>query len=114
VARRKNWSAEQIVAKLDAAGIASARINSPEEVWEHAQFKARERWREVDSPVGGIPALLPPATLSGVEARMDPVPAIGEHTERILTELGYSSKEIAALKSAAAISFERRKPLEKR
>lgn len=100
-------TAEQIVAKLDAAGIANARINSPEEVWEHAQFKARERWREVDSPVGKIPALLPPATLSGADMRMDPVPAIGEHTESILVELGFSGKEIDALKAEEAISFDR-------
>ncbi len=104
---------EQVVAKLDAAGIANARINSPEEVWEHAQLKARERWREVGSPVGAIPALLPPATLSDADARMDPIPDIGEHTEKILSELGFSGIEIAALKADAAISFERRKPIEK-
>jgi len=97
------------VAKLDAAGIANARINSPEEVWQHAQLKARERWRDVGSPVGAIPALLPPATLSGADARMDPIPAIGEHTESILNELGFSGDEITALKAEAAISFERRK-----
>ena len=101
--------AEQVVAKLDAAGIANARINTPEEVWQHAQLKARKRWSEVGSPVGLIPALLPPATLSGADARMDPIPEIGEHTERILAELGFSGKEIAALNAAGAISFEQRK-----
>ncbi len=106
-------TAEQVVAKLDAAGIANARINNPEEVWQHPQLKARERWRDIGSPVGEIPALLPPATLSGAEARMDPIPEIGEHTESILTELGFSGKEIAALKADEAISFERRKPLQK-
>jgi itaconate CoA-transferase len=102
-------TAEQIVAKLDAAAIANARINSPEEVWEHAQLKARQRWREVSSPVGAIPALLPPATLSGADARMDPIPEIGEHTEKILGELGLPADQIAALKTDGAISFERRK-----
>jgi itaconate CoA-transferase len=102
-------TAEQIVGKLDAAGIANARINSPEEVWEHAQFRARERWREVESPVGPIPALLPPATLSDADARMDPIPDIGEHTEKILSELGFSGEEIAALQADEAISYERRK-----
>jgi itaconate CoA-transferase len=102
-------TAEQIVAKLDAAGIANARINTPEEVWEHAQLKARQRWREVGSPVGAIPALLPPATLSGADARMDPIPEIGEHTEKILRELGLPADQIAALKTDGAISFERRK-----
>lgn len=102
-------TAEQVVAKLEAAGIANARINSPEEVWQHAQFKARARWRDVGSPVGPIPALLPPATLSGTDARMEPIPDIGEHTERILVELGFSGSEIAALNTGGAISFERRK-----
>jgi len=57
--------------------------------------------------------LLPPATLSDMEARMDPIPEIGEHTERILAELGFSGKEIATLKADEAISFERRKPSQK-
>ena len=46
----------------DGAGIANARMNAPEEVWEHAQLKARNRWREIDTPAGRIPALLPPVT----------------------------------------------------
>ena len=99
----------ELVAKLDAAGIANACVNAPGEVWKHEQFKARDRWREVDSPVGAIPALLPPATLSGADARMDAIPDIGEHTEKILTELGYAGTDIAALKADGAISFERRK-----
>jgi itaconate CoA-transferase len=90
-------SAQQVTAKLDAADIANASLNTPEEVWDHAQLKARDRWRQVATPVGMIPALLPPATLPDFEARMDPVPAIGEHTERILKELGFSDAEIAAL-----------------
>jgi itaconate CoA-transferase len=104
---------EQLVARLDAAGIANARVNTPEEVWKHPQLKDRQRWRDVGSPVGEIPALIPPATISGLDARMDPIPEIGEHTERILTELGFSGKEIASLKADEAISFERRKPPEK-
>ena len=101
---------EQLVARLDAAGIANAHVNTPEEVWKHPQLKDRHRWRDVGSPVGEIPALIPPATISGLEARMDPIPEIGEHTERILIELGFSSEEIASLKADEAISFERRKP----
>jgi itaconate CoA-transferase len=102
-------TAKQVVTKLDAAGIANARINTPEEVWQHAQLKARKRWSEVGSPVGPIPALLPPATISGADVRMDPIPAEGEHTARILSELGYSGEEISRMNAAGAISFERRK-----
>jgi len=93
----------QVIEKLDAAGIANARMNTPEEVWNHPQLKARERWREVDSPVGRIPAPLPPASFAGVEVRMDPIPAVGEHSERILRELGYDAGEIAALEADGAI-----------
>ena len=96
-------SAEQLVAKLEAAGIANARINTPEEVWDHPQFKARNRWREFGSAVGPLPAPLPPATISGFEARMDPMPRIGEHSESILGELGYSGADIAALRASGAI-----------
>ena len=97
------FKAEEVVAKLDAAGIASARINSPEEVWNHPQFTARSRWREVVSPVGVIPALLPPAGVSGVEPRMDPIPELGAHTDAILGELGYAQDEITALRANGAI-----------
>jgi itaconate CoA-transferase len=100
---------EQLVEKLDAAGIANACVNAPGEVWNHEQFKARDRWREIGSPVGALPALLPPASLSGADARMDAIPDIGEHTEKILIELGYAAVDIASLKSDGAISFERRK-----
>jgi itaconate CoA-transferase len=93
----------QVVAKLDAAGIANARINTPDEVWDHPQLKARNRWREFGSPVGPLPAPLPPATLSGFEARMDPVPRVGEHSESILRELGYGAGDIEALRAAGAI-----------
>ena len=96
-------TAEQAVAQLDGAGIANARINTPREVWDHPQLKARERWREVESPVGAIPTLLPPATMSDVEPRMDAIPEIGQHTEAILTELGYGQNEIGALRNGGAI-----------
>jgi itaconate CoA-transferase len=96
-------TAEEVVAKLDAADIANARINTPQEVWEHPQLKARNRWREVGSPAGPLPVLLPPVTMPGFEARLDPVPAIGEHTDRVLAELGYGAGEIAALRTAKAV-----------
>ena len=96
-------TAAQVVDKLDAADIANARINTPEEVWEHAQLKARDRWREIDSPAGRLPTLLPPTTMSGFEARLDAVPAIGEHTDRILSDIGYSAAEIARLRENQAV-----------
>lgn len=97
------WSSAEVVAKLDAADIANARLNTPEEVWNHPQLTARQRWREVDTPAGVIPALLPPATYAGIEPRMDPVPAVGEHTDAILGALGYGAAEIAGLRGAGAV-----------
>ena len=79
-------SSAEAVARLDAAGIANAKVNDMAGVWGHRQLAARGRWTEVGSPAGPIPALLPPGQ---TEARMDPVPAPGEHTAAILAELGY-------------------------
>ena len=97
------FTAPEVVARLDAAGIANARINEVAEVWEHPQLAARGRWTEVGTPNGAVPALRPPAGLDGVEPRMDPVPALGEHTGRVLRELGYTDDAIAGLRAAAAI-----------
>ena len=96
-------TAEAVVARLDAAGIANAHLNAPEEVWNHPQLKARDRWREVDSPAGPLPAVLPPASFEGVEVRMDPIPSIGEHTEGILAELGYEPFDIAQLRQGGGV-----------
>ena len=98
-----NMTAEQVVAELDEAGIANARMNTPDEVWDHAQLKARKRWREIDTPAGPIAALLPPVTSSDFEARMDRVPAVGEHTDSVLRDIGYSDAEIAALKLSGVV-----------
>lgn len=96
-------SAKQVIARLDEAQIANARVNEMHEVWAHEQLKARQRWTEVDTPAGKIPALLPPGLPEGFSARMDPVPALGEHTEAILTELGYDSAAVSKLRAERAI-----------
>jgi itaconate CoA-transferase len=96
-------TAEQVTARLDSAQIANARLNEMNDIWEHAQLRARERWTEVATPVGPIPALLPPGASSGWQARMDAIPALGEHTEAILTALGYTTQAIAELKTLKVI-----------
>lgn len=73
---------DQVITRLDQAQIANARMNSMQEFWDHPQLQARERWREVASPVGPLKALLPPVTMRDVEPRMDPIPALGEQTEQ--------------------------------
>jgi crotonobetainyl-CoA:carnitine CoA-transferase CaiB-like acyl-CoA transferase len=92
----------QVVERLEAAQIASARVNSMAEVWAHPQLQARDRWREVGSPVGTLPALLPPGTWNE-GPRMDPVPALGEHTDAILAELGLGAAAIARLRAEGAV-----------
>jgi itaconate CoA-transferase len=66
-------------------------------------LKARDRWREMDSPVGLLATLLPPVTMPDFEPRIDAVPALGEHTERTLSELGYTSGDIVALRKAGVV-----------
>jgi itaconate CoA-transferase len=78
-------------------------MNTMHDMWEHPQLKARARWSEVETPVGALPALLPPGVPDTWTARMDPVPALGEHTEAILGQLGYDSARIAALRAQKAI-----------
>lgn len=88
-------SAQQVLARLDAAQIANARMNTVEEFLDHPQLAARNRWRMVDSPAGPIRALVPPFGLDDVEPRMGPIPAVGEHTDAILNELGYDAATVA-------------------
>ena len=96
-------STAQVLAKLDEAHIANARMNSMADVWAHPQLQARERWRTVATPAGDIPALLPPGRISSFDYRMDAVPAVGQHTQAILRELGRSQADIAAMQQAGAI-----------
>ena len=92
-----------IEARLDRAQIANARVNDMAALWSHPQLAARERWRTIDSPVGPLPSLLPPGTWHEDGPRMDPVPALGEHTDTILGELGYDGATIGRLRSAGAV-----------
>lgn len=94
---------KEVVARLDAAPIANAQVNNMHQVWEHPQLRARERWVEVDSPQGKLPALLPPGANRAYQPRMDAIPSIGQHNEPILKELGYSASQIAELKGVGAL-----------
>jgi crotonobetainyl-CoA:carnitine CoA-transferase CaiB-like acyl-CoA transferase len=95
-------TAPQVVQRLEEAQIANARVNTMHDLWVHPQLKARERWCEVGSPAGMLPAMLPPGTWDE-GPRMDPVPALGEHTDAILAELGLGGAEIRALHDAGAV-----------
>jgi len=96
-------STAQVLERLDTAQIANARMNDMAGLWAHPQLQARERWRQVGSPAGDIPALLPAGRQSAFDYRMDPIPAVGEHTDAILRSLGRGEAEIAALREARAV-----------
>jgi len=95
-------TAAEVLRRLDEARIANAQVNDMHDVWQHPQLAARRRWRDVDSPSGPIPALLPPGT-DDAAPQWGAVPALGEHTDSILTGLGYSLERIAELRSTGAI-----------
>jgi itaconate CoA-transferase len=86
---------EQLVQRLDDAQIANAHVNGMREVWAHPQLAARERWTEVASPAGAIRALEPPALPASFDARMDAIPALGQHTDAVLTEFGFDEATVA-------------------
>ena len=94
---------EQVIAKLEKAQIANARLNNMKGLWNHQQLKERERWVNVDTPAGSIPALLPPGLNNTYNYRMDPIPSVGEHTDAILQELGLTDSDIANMRTSGAI-----------
>ncbi|MEO2199306.1 MAG: CaiB/BaiF CoA-transferase family protein [bacterium] len=84
----------EILERLESARIANARLRTVQQLSDHPQLAARERWRNIDTPAGSIRATLPPASIDGVVPVMDPVPALGAHTDAILNELGFDSTTI--------------------
>jgi len=96
-------TADQVIERLEAAQIANARVNDMHDVWAHPQLKARSRWTEVATPSGPIPALLPPGQTDAFAPRMDAVPGLGQHTQSILRELGWSADAIDRLREQGAL-----------
>jgi itaconate CoA-transferase len=103
VASFGSMTVEQVVARLDAAQIANARVNTMAEVWGHPQLQARGRWSEVETPAGPVPALLPPGANDAGDAGMGAVPALGAHTDALLAELGLDVAAIARLREQGAV-----------
>jgi len=96
-------TASEIIARLEEAQIANARMNSVQEFLEHPQLASRKRWREIDSPVGRLSALVPPAELADVEPIMGPIPSLGEHTNVILNEIGFDAATLAGWRQRGVI-----------
>lgn len=94
---------DEVIELLENAKIANAAVNTMHDVWNHKQLKERNRWREVGTSAGAIPALLPPGVNSAYDYRMDAVPALGEHSESILKELGFEAEQIDELSKRGTI-----------
>jgi itaconate CoA-transferase len=97
------FSSEEALERLDEAKIANARMRNVRGFLDHPQLEARDRWREVGSPVGPLRALIPPATFDGTEPVMAPIPSVGEHTASILAELGYDDDTVSTLRQSSAL-----------
>ena len=93
----------QVIERLEKAEIANAKLNTMQEFWDHPQLKARDRWREVGTPAGPIKTMKPPFNLDQFEPRMDAVPALGAHSRAILSDLGFTSKEIQQMEESGII-----------
>jgi itaconate CoA-transferase len=89
--------------RLVEADIAHAQVNSVLDFVRHPQLSARDRWREVDSPVGKLSALLPPASVEGIDTVLKAVPDVGEHTTKVLSELGYEPSAIERLREEGVV-----------
>ncbi|MBI4482714.1 MAG: CoA transferase [Acidobacteria bacterium] len=99
----RTFSAHEIIQRLDGAQIANAQMRTMQEFLDHPQWAARDRWREVHSPVGHLRALIPPVTMEGVDPVMKPIPGIGQHTDAILKELGFDSETITGWRRAGVV-----------
>lgn len=101
------WCARHGLAEIqrvaDEAGIGNSRYNLPSEVIRHPQLSARDRWGTVGTPKGDIASLRPPPVISGFTQPMGAVPALGEHTDAVLGELGLGADELARLRADGVI-----------
>ncbi|MCC7370215.1 MAG: CoA transferase [Chloroflexi bacterium] len=97
------WDRPTVEARLERSDVPFGNLNEVDGLVEHPQLAARERWLDIETPAGPIRALAHPLNLSEMPQRADPVPALGQHTDEIAAELGYSAAEIAALHIAGAV-----------
>ena len=97
-------SFDQAAEALDACDFVWAPVQTAAEVAADPQAEAAGCFIEMDDGKGGVVRL--PATPARFPGRPEPVrapaPTLGQHTDEVLTGLGYSAGEIAALKDGGA------------
>lgn len=103
VAAFADLSIDQVTQRLEDAQIANARVNDMAGVWAHPQLQARQRWSQVDSPAGALPALIPPASSNAFQPRMGAVPAVGQNTDAVLASLGYAPEQVAQFHASEVV-----------
>lgn len=94
---------DQLVRRLDKAGIAYGRMNTMQDFCNHPQLSERGRWIEVDSPVGPLQALLPPINMDDEVVQISAIPDVGEHTDAILSSIGYTREDITSLRAQGTV-----------
>jgi formyl-CoA transferase len=99
----RRFSTHELDSTLAAAGVPAARLNDIKDLVEHPQLATRDRWRDVDTEAGTIRAVLPPTTFADVEMRMGAVPALGQHTDALLGEVGYTDERVGQLRAAGIV-----------
>jgi crotonobetainyl-CoA:carnitine CoA-transferase CaiB-like acyl-CoA transferase len=100
---RRSLTASALIDRLDSARIAYARMNSVQDFIAHPQLSERDRWRDIETPAGPVSVVVPPVTINNESPRMGPVPALGQHTDAILQELGFSPDAIVDLRKTGTV-----------
>jgi formyl-CoA transferase len=99
------FTAEEAEARLEAASVAYSRLNDVAEVLSHPQVLQRDRLLSIEAPgnAGSVDVLRAPFNIEGVSEPRSALPAVGEHTDTILAELGYTAAEISAIHQRGAV-----------
>lgn len=101
--RTRAWETADLEQRLADAGVPAAQLNDMAGLVDHPQLSARDRWREVGTESGPVRALLPPMTFADTELAMGDVPALGQHTAAVLTDLGLRAEEVDRLRHAQVV-----------
>jgi formyl-CoA transferase len=92
-----------LCAALDRHRVAWSLLRDAKDVLTHPQLRARGRWVHTGTPAGPVETLTLPGLVPGADTAPGPVPALGEHTDEILSGIGFGRERIQALRQTGAI-----------